>query len=75
LREFLWDHLTGSAFLNRGMVSRDFLEFMLREHQSGRRNNSYWLGLLLMLELWFRNFESYGTGPPSPLAEMSPCPQ
>jgi asparagine synthase (glutamine-hydrolysing) len=75
LREFLWDHLTGSAFLNRGIVSRDFLESMLREHQSGRRNNSYWLGLLLMLELWFRNFESYGTGPPAPLTEMSPCPQ
>jgi asparagine synthase (glutamine-hydrolysing) len=75
LREFLWDHLTGSVFLNRGIVSPDFLESMLREHQSGRRNNSHWLGLLLMLELWFRNFESHGTGPSTPLAEMSPCPQ
>src|SRR5580704_5621068 len=59
LRELLWDHLTGSQFLNRGIVRPDFLKAMLEEHQSGRRDNSHWLWILLMLEMWFREFESY----------------
>jgi asparagine synthase (glutamine-hydrolysing) len=74
LRGFLWDHLTGGLILSRGIASRDFLEAMLREHQSGRRDNSQWLWMLLMLELWFRDFESTGTAARVPLAEASPCP-
>ncbi len=57
LRDFLWDHLTSSRFLNRGMVSGEFVRFLLAEHASGRRDNSHWLWSLLMLELWFRDFE------------------
>jgi asparagine synthase (glutamine-hydrolysing) len=64
LRELLWDNLTGSQFLNRGIVAPDFLKAMLDEHQSGRRDNSHWLWILLMLEMWFREFESY-SGMPS----------
>jgi asparagine synthase (glutamine-hydrolysing) len=57
LREFLWDHIGGGRFFERGIVSPDFVTAMLREHQSGRRDNNHWLWALLMLELWFREVE------------------
>ncbi len=68
LRDFLWDHLTSSRFLNRGMVSEKFVKILLKEHTSGRRNNSHWLWSLLMLELWFRDFESLEGLQPSDMA-------
>ncbi len=58
LRTFLWDHLTGARFLERGFVSPEFLRAMLQEHDRGRRDNSTWLWSLLMLELWFLELES-----------------
>jgi asparagine synthase (glutamine-hydrolysing) len=54
LRTFLWDHLTSPSFLNRGIVSPDFVRYLLEEHDRGRRNNYHHLWKLLMLELWFR---------------------
>jgi asparagine synthase (glutamine-hydrolysing) len=57
LRSFLWDHLTSATFLNRGIVSPDFVRYLLEEHDRGRRNNCHHLWKLLMLELWFRDFE------------------
>jgi asparagine synthase (glutamine-hydrolysing) len=57
LRSFLWDHLTSPSFLNRGVVSPEFVRQLLAEHDRGRRNNYYHLWKLLMLELWFRNFD------------------
>jgi asparagine synthase (glutamine-hydrolysing) len=63
LRELLWDNLTGARFQNRGIVEPEFLKTMLEEHQSGRRDNSNWLWILLMLEMWFREFESYRSTP------------
>ena len=57
LREFLRDHLTGPRFLNRGLVSPRFLSHLFEEHDAARRDNSAWLFALLMIELWFRDFE------------------
>jgi asparagine synthase (glutamine-hydrolysing) len=57
LRSFLWDHLTSSSFADRGVVSAEFVQQMLAEHDSGRRDNSHWLWSLLMLELWFRQLQ------------------
>lgn len=57
LRSMLWDHLTSRAFLDRGMVSQHFVSHLLKEHDTGRRDNSHWLWMLLMLELWFRNLD------------------
>jgi asparagine synthase (glutamine-hydrolysing) len=54
LRTFLWDHLTSPSFLNRDIVSGDFVRHLLTEHDRGRRNNYHHLWRLLMLELWFR---------------------
>jgi asparagine synthase (glutamine-hydrolysing) len=56
LREFLRDHLTGASFRNREIANPRFVEHLLDEHGSGRRDNSYWLYALLMLELWFREW-------------------
>ena len=58
LRNMLWDHLTSASFAHRGIVSPVFVHQMLREHDSGRRDNSHWLWSLLMLELWFRQLDA-----------------
>ena len=57
LRPFLWDHLTSASFFSRGIVSPAFVQQMLNEHDTGRRDNSNWLWSLLMLELWFRELQ------------------
>jgi asparagine synthase (glutamine-hydrolysing) len=61
LRAFLWDHLSSASFAGRGIVSPNFVQHMLREHDSGRRDNSHWLWSLLMLELWFQQLEAQPT--------------
>jgi asparagine synthase (glutamine-hydrolysing) len=72
LREFLWDHLTSSKLVENGMIRGDFLPALLAEHQSGRRDNSHWLWQLLVLDLWFRDFEqTHVSG--GPLTETAPC--
>jgi asparagine synthase (glutamine-hydrolysing) len=63
LRGFLWDHLTSASFLNRGIVSPEFVRYLLSEHDKGRRNNYHHLWKLLMLELWFREWEQTRTAP------------
>lgn len=57
LRTFLWDHLTSSSIAARGLVSPAFLQRMLTEHDTGRRDNSHWLWSLLMLELWLQQLQ------------------
>jgi asparagine synthase (glutamine-hydrolysing) len=57
LRSFLWDHLTSKAFIERGITNPEFVRVLLDEHQNQRRDNSDWLWMLLMLELWFRLIE------------------
>jgi asparagine synthase (glutamine-hydrolysing) len=57
LRELLWEHLDSPRFYDRGIVSPPFVRHLLNEHQVGRRDNRTWLWTLLMLEMWFRDFE------------------
>jgi len=54
LRNFVWDHLTSRTFLDRQMVSPEFVMHLLEEHDRGRRDNHHHLWKLLMLELWFQ---------------------
>jgi len=54
LRDYLRDHLTSARFERRGIVRPRFLRSLLEEHAAQRRDNSHWLWMLLMLELWFR---------------------
>ena len=69
LRELLTENLTSRDFLDRGIVNRDRLDLLLAEHQSGRRDNSQWLWTLLMLEMWFREFEN--SPAPSPVFHVA----
>jgi asparagine synthase (glutamine-hydrolysing) len=64
LRELLWDHLTSPRFYQRGIVHPQFLQCLLEEHQTGRRNNQQLLWSLLVLEIWF---QPSGVTSPQPL--------
>jgi len=66
LHDFLRDHLTSRSFRERGFTNAAFLDTVLREHQSGRRDNSMWLWSLLMLALWLRWMEEPATAPAGP---------
>jgi asparagine synthase (glutamine-hydrolysing) len=57
LRPMLRDLLSSRKFIDRGLVRPEFVQYLMDEHDRGRRNNNYWLWRLLFLELWFRNFE------------------
>ena len=63
LRSFLVDHLTSQGFRDRHIASAEFVQVLLDEHQSERRDNSHWLYMLLMLELWFRENERLSASP------------
>ncbi|MGB7555609.1 MAG: asparagine synthase (glutamine-hydrolyzing) [Candidatus Korobacteraceae bacterium] len=65
LRELVHDSLLGKSFLDRGIVSPDFVHYLLQEHDSGRRSNHHQIYALLMLELWFKNLDE-PISPPSP---------
>ena len=54
----LWDHLTSTRFLDRGVVSPEFVRTLLEEHDTRRRNNETWLWSLLVLDLWFQQVEA-----------------
>lgn len=66
LRTMVWDYLTSRTFLDRDIVSKEFLLHLLKEHDSARRDNSHWLWMLLMLELWMRSFEEIKTSRSEP---------
>jgi asparagine synthase (glutamine-hydrolysing) len=57
LRGMLWDHLTDARCSSRGIISPGFVRQLLEEHDSGRRDNNRWLWAVLVMELWFREFE------------------
>jgi len=57
LREMLHDNLLSRSLAERGIVSPKFVQYLVSEHESGRRDNQSWLWSLLMLELWFRETE------------------
>jgi len=65
LRELLHDTLQSSAFLGRGIVSPKFVDRLVAEHASGRRDNHTWLWMLLVLAMWFQEAER---PVPAPLA-------
>jgi asparagine synthase (glutamine-hydrolysing) len=56
LKRDLVEILLERRTLERGYYSKTALRKLVEEHTSGRRNRSHELWLLLMLELWHRNF-------------------
>jgi asparagine synthase (glutamine-hydrolysing) len=57
LRAFLRDMLTSQSFVNREIASPEVVRDMIDEHDRGRRDNSYWLWSLLVLEMWLRDLD------------------
>jgi len=58
LRPLLEDCVNGRRFLDRGIVSPPFVRYLIDEHQRGRRDHSYQLWMLLVLEMWLRSVEA-----------------
>jgi len=48
--------LTETRTVERGYFERSYIDGLLTEQSSGRRDNSYAIWLLWMLELWHRKF-------------------
>ena len=57
LREMVSDLLSDSHVRRRGYVRPEYVQWLLREHQSGSRNFSDQIYALLILELWHTTFE------------------
>jgi asparagine synthase (glutamine-hydrolysing) len=55
MRDFLRDALFDSRARQRGYFNERFVDELAREHESGRRDNSYLLWRLLSLEIWHRH--------------------
>jgi len=55
LRDYLCDALFDSRARRRGYFNESFVDELVQEHVSGRRDNSYMLWRLLALEIWHRN--------------------
>jgi asparagine synthase (glutamine-hydrolysing) len=56
LREFAADHLLGRRAAERGLFDPAVVTRIVDEHQSGRADRAHHLWVLLMLELWHREF-------------------
>ncbi len=56
LREFMADHLLGHRASERGLFERPVIERLIDDHLRGRADRAHHLWVLLMLELWHREF-------------------
>jgi len=56
LRSFVMDHLSPSSLREIGMLDETFVAAMLRDHFSGRVDNSHQIWCLLTLVLWWQQF-------------------
>jgi asparagine synthase (glutamine-hydrolysing) len=56
LRQRIRDTLNDPRTLQRGYVTREYVELLLDEHERGRRDHAMALWSLLMLELWHRQY-------------------
>jgi asparagine synthase (glutamine-hydrolysing) len=56
LREFVGDHLLGDSLARRGFFRHQGVRTLLEQHWDKRRDWSHHLWILLMFELWLREF-------------------
>ena len=55
-REMSEDLVLGGRALGRGYFEPAFLRRLMGEHRRGRRNHSYLIWTLMVLEMWHREF-------------------
>jgi asparagine synthase (glutamine-hydrolysing) len=72
LKAMLWDTLTSGSFLSRGFTTASRMTDVLREHESGRRDNSFFLWMLLVLQLWLVDHEELSLSPCDSLTASIP---
>ena len=72
LKHDLVEILLEPRTLERGYYSKPALRNLVEEHTSGRRDRSHELWLLLMLELWHRNFLEARAGRELQSTEITP---
>jgi asparagine synthase (glutamine-hydrolysing) len=56
LRDQIRDTLREPRTRQRGYVKPDYVDLILEEHEKGRRDHSFSLWALLILELWHRQY-------------------
>jgi asparagine synthase (glutamine-hydrolysing) len=56
LREMVEDCLLGPVASQRGLFNRVFIQKIWSEHRSGKEDHSHRLWMLLMFELWHRQY-------------------
>src|SRR6185295_784473 len=59
LRDFLRDHLLSRDFAESGLFDQAVVGRLIDEHQSSRADHSHHLWILLMFELWRREFHAH----------------
>jgi asparagine synthase (glutamine-hydrolysing) len=63
LRDQIRETLRESRTRQRGYVNSDYVDLILDEHHKGRRDHSFALWTLLILELWHRRYIDHSPGP------------
>ena len=56
MKDFVRGVLLSERSLKRGIIRREALERYVKEHTSARRDHSFQIWTLLMLEMWFQRF-------------------
>ena len=54
VKQYLFDFISESVLLKRGLFNIVFVRKMVQEHQDKKRNNSHRLWALVVLEMWLR---------------------
>jgi len=55
-KEMSEDLVIGSRAVNRGNFNPGYLNLIMSEHRRGRRDHSYIIWTLMILEMWYRKF-------------------
>lgn len=56
LRNFLTNLFRNSKFVDLGIFNKNYIDLLLNEHLSGKRDHNFRLWILLNLEIWYKIF-------------------
>ena len=60
VQSFIFEHISDTVVKKRGLFNPKFVDRLIKEHITKRRNNSHRIWALVVLELWIQiNFEDY----------------
>jgi asparagine synthase (glutamine-hydrolysing) len=73
IKDFMIELLTSTRFRQRGLVTPDFIDHMMRRHFSDHEDHGTRLWSLLCLELWFQTFIDRRTSGPLDVDVTAPA--